>query len=123
NLLFQTLDEFLPRDGRNAGNVLNRFLRIELGALTARTIENVDEMGFEIEQAQFEHGEHADRTCADDDHVGFNGRARIGGAGSHLVHFTVSLRGSTETAILICKKKWRGNGAYAAGGFRSRTCL
>ena len=37
------------------------------GALPARPVANVDEMAFEIEQAQLEHGEQADGTRADDE--------------------------------------------------------
>ena len=51
-------------------NVVDRLFRIELGALAAGPVENVDQVAFHVEQAELEHGEQADRPCADDQHVG-----------------------------------------------------
>ena len=53
----------------NAGNVVDRLLRIKLGALAADLVEDVDEVRLHVEQAQLEHGEQADRARADDEHV------------------------------------------------------
>ena len=52
-----------------AGNVVDRLFRIELGALPARAVENVDQMAFEVEQAELEHGEQPARARADDDDI------------------------------------------------------
>ena len=70
NLLHQLLDQVLAGDDRIAGDVVDRLLRIELGALAARPVENVDQGAADIEQAELEDGEQADRPGADDDHVG-----------------------------------------------------
>ena len=62
-------------DHREAGNVVDRLFRIELGALAARPVENVDQMALQVEQAELEHGEQADRPRADDDDVRLDGRS------------------------------------------------
>ena len=54
-------------------NVVDRLLRIELGALAADLVEDVDEMRLHVEQAELEHREQADRARADDEHVGLDG--------------------------------------------------
>jgi hypothetical protein len=56
DLLHQLVDELLPRDDRPAGNVVDGLFRIEFGALAARTVENVDQVALEVEEAQFEDG-------------------------------------------------------------------
>ena len=66
DLLHQIVDQLLPGDDREAGNVVDRLLRIEFGALAAGARQNVDEMAPDVEQAEFEHGEQADRAGADD---------------------------------------------------------
>ena len=45
---------------RPAGNVVDRLLRIKLGALAARPVENVDQVAFEVEQPELEDGEQPD---------------------------------------------------------------
>ena len=70
DLLHQIVDELLPVDHREARNVVDRLLGIELGALAARFRQNVDQMRLDVEQAEFEHGEQADRPGADDRDVG-----------------------------------------------------
>ena len=72
DLLQQIVGQALPGDDREPGNVVDRLLRIELGALAAGARQNVDEMRADVEQAQFEHGEQAGRAGADDDDVGFD---------------------------------------------------
>src|SRR5687768_17858660 len=51
--------EALAGDEGNAGNVVDRLLGIELGALPADLVEDVDQMHLHVEQAQFEHGEQS----------------------------------------------------------------
>ena len=66
-------DQLLAGDDGQAGNVVDRLFRIKLGALAARPVQDVDQMAFEIEQTQFEHGEQADGAGADDGDIGFDG--------------------------------------------------
>ena len=72
NLLLQIVDQLLAGDDGKAGNVVDRLLRIKLGALAADLRQNVDDMRLHVEQAEFEHGEQADRPGADDGDVGEN---------------------------------------------------
>src|SRR6266568_9582639 len=65
----QGLDQAVPGAEGNARNVVDRLLGIKLGALAADLVEDVDEMAFDVEQAQLEHAKQADRACADDKHV------------------------------------------------------
>ena len=73
DLLMQRVDQTLGAGVGNAGNVVDRLLRIKLGALAADLVENVDEVRFHVEQAELEHREQADRAGADDDNVGLDG--------------------------------------------------
>ncbi len=52
DLFHQPVGQFLAGDDGQAGNVVDRLFRIKLGALTAGPVEDVDQMGFEIQQAQ-----------------------------------------------------------------------
>ena len=84
DLLVQRVDQPLAGDDRIAGDVVDRLFWIELGALPADLRQDVDEMGLDVEQPEFEHGEHADRAGADDHGVSLNG----------LVHASTLLGGS-----------------------------
>ena len=77
DLLRQRVDQPLAGDDRIAGNVVDRLLRIELGALAADLRQNVDEMGLDVEQPELKNGEQADRAGADDDGVRLNDLAHV----------------------------------------------
>ena len=62
DLLQQRVDQALRAGEGNAGNVVDRLLRIKLGALPADLVENVDEVRLHVEQAQLEHRKQADRA-------------------------------------------------------------
>ena len=71
HLLDQLVDQPLRRDHRPAGNVVDRLLRIELGALPARPVEDVDQVALQVEQAKLEHGEQPAWAGANDDDIRF----------------------------------------------------
>ncbi len=62
DLLHQRVDQPLRRHLRQRRNVVDRLLRIELGALAADLVEDVDEMRLHVEQAELEHREQPDRA-------------------------------------------------------------
>jgi len=72
DLLHQSLGEPVAGDHRDAGNVVDRLLRIEFGALAADLVEDVDQVRLDVEQAELEHREQPDRPRADDDNVGLD---------------------------------------------------
>src|SRR4051812_20911263 len=51
---------------RQRRNVIDRLFRVELGALSARPVENVHDMTFDIEKPQFEDREQAAGTRTHD---------------------------------------------------------
>ena len=73
DLLHELIDQPLRRNLRDRRNVVDRLLGIELGALAADLVEDVDEVALDVEQAKLEHGEQPDRACADDQHVSLDG--------------------------------------------------
>src|SRR6185436_7420961 len=73
DLLHQGIGQAVAGDVGDAGNVVDRLLGIELGALAADLVEDVDEMRLDVEQAELEHGEEPHRPRADNENVGFNG--------------------------------------------------
>ena len=66
------VDKALAGDHRMAGDVVDRLFRIQLRTLAAGARQNVDEMAFDIEEAEFEDREQTGWTCADDDDVRFD---------------------------------------------------
>ena len=72
DLLQQSIDEAMRARIGNAGNVVDRFFRIELGALAADFVENVDEVTFHVEQAELKYREQADWPGADDKNIGLD---------------------------------------------------
>ena len=75
DLRHQLVHQLLAGDDRDAGNVVDRFFGIKLGALAAGAVEDIHQMAFQIEQPQLEHGEQANGARADDGDIGFNGGA------------------------------------------------
>lgn len=49
NMLHQIVREPLPGYHRKAGNVVNRVFGIKSGTLTARAVQNIDDLAFEVE--------------------------------------------------------------------------
>ena len=54
DLLEQPVGQLLAGADRDARNVVDRLLRVKLGALAARPVENVDQMAFSAWRAQAE---------------------------------------------------------------------
>ncbi len=72
DLLEQVVGQLLPGTYRHGGNVVNRFVGVEFDTLPARVSQGVDDVGLDLQQAELEHLEQADRARADDDGVRFN---------------------------------------------------
>ena len=72
DLLHQGFGQAVAGDVGDAGNVVDRLFRIKLGALAADLVEDVDQVRLDIEQAELEHREQADRPRADDQNVGLD---------------------------------------------------
>ena len=77
DLFEQRFRQALAGDEGNAGNVVDRFFRIELGALAADLVEDVDHMRLHVQEAQFEDGKQAARTRANNQHIGFDRFAHV----------------------------------------------
>ena len=65
-LLPKAVDQLGGIDSRIAGNVVDRFLGVEGGALPARLRQCVEYGAPHLQHAAFEHGEQPDRPGADD---------------------------------------------------------
>src|SRR3984893_16943515 len=72
DLVQQRVGEALAGDERDARNVVDRFLWIELGALAADLVENIDQMRLHSEQSQSENGKQPTGPCANNQHIGFD---------------------------------------------------
>ena len=68
-LLLQLLDQVGGIDRGIAGDVVDRLLGIQRGALPAGGLQRVDDVALHFQHAAFEHREQADRARADDRHV------------------------------------------------------
>jgi hypothetical protein len=77
DLFHQRFGQALTGDVGDARNVVDRLFRIELGALAADLVENVDKVRFHIEQTQFENGKQPTRARANNQHIGFDRFAHI----------------------------------------------
>jgi hypothetical protein len=69
-LLEKVVDEFARKYRWETWNVVDGLLWIDLGALTARNWEVVDEVTLPFEEARFEDGEQSARTSTDNDNIG-----------------------------------------------------
>ena len=69
DLLQQIVGQALAGDDGEAGNVIDRLFRIQLGALAAGLGQYVDEMRLDVEQAQLKHRKQADWPRADNDNI------------------------------------------------------
>ena len=98
DLLHQFVGQFLASDDRKAGNVVNGFLGIKLRTLTARAVEDVHELAFEVEKAQLEHSEQRHRPRAHYRHIGLD---------RHISHFSGVLM--EKQRCLICRKVYANN--------------
>ena len=70
DLLEQPVGQLLAGADRDARNVIDRLLRIKLGALPAGPVENVHDLGFQLGKAELEDGEQAHRARANNNYVG-----------------------------------------------------
>ena len=77
DLLQQPVGELLPGDDRQPGNVVDRLFGIELGALAARLVEDVDDVRLDVDEPQLEHGKQADGAGADDHGIGLDRAAGL----------------------------------------------
>jgi hypothetical protein len=71
-LLHQVIDEFLAAAHRDARNVVDRLVGVQLGTLAADDPHRVDDMRFYTQQTQFEDLEQAHGSGADNDDVCFD---------------------------------------------------
>ena len=78
DLQHEVVDQPLCGHHREAGNVVDRLLRIEFGALAADLGQNVDQMRLDVEQSELEDREQPRRPGADDRDVGGNSLAHFG---------------------------------------------
>ncbi len=70
DLLHQAIDELLGATDRKRRDVVNRFFRVQLGALPAGVLQGVHHMGGDPEQPQLEHLKQTTGAGPDDDHFG-----------------------------------------------------
>jgi hypothetical protein len=83
DLLEQVVGEFLAGAHGHGRDVVDRLVGVQLDALAAGVAQRVDDVGLDLEQAEFEHLEQADRAGADDDGVGFDGAIMTAGGVGH----------------------------------------
>ena len=71
----QPIGQPLAGDDGQAGDIVDRLFRVELGALAADLVEDVDHMRLDVDEAEFEHREQTDRPGADDQGIGLDRRS------------------------------------------------
>ena len=89
DLLHQVVGQFLAGAGRNRRNVVDRLVGVQLNRLAARVGQRIDDVRLDLQQAEFKHLKQADRACAHDDGIGFDGAVVLG---CGVDHFLVQLR-------------------------------
>ena len=70
DLFEQPIGEPLPGDNGQPRDIVDRLFRVELGALAANLVEDVDHVRLDVDEAEFEHREQTDRPGADDQGIG-----------------------------------------------------
>ncbi len=71
-LVQQALRELGARDNRQGRNLIDLLFRIKLGSLPAGTVENIDDMALDIQQAKFKNRKQTARARANDHRIGGN---------------------------------------------------
>ena len=77
-LLEQARRQLLTRTHGNRGNIVNRFVGIQLNGLTTCLHQRVDYVRPDLQQAQFKHLKQADGTRTNNDGIGFDGATGVG---------------------------------------------
>lgn len=72
DLLHQPVHQLLCTAHRNGRDVVNGFIRVELGALAAGLGQGIHHVGMDVQQSQFKNLEQAGGAGADDDYVGLD---------------------------------------------------
>ncbi len=72
DLLHQGVDQFFSAADRYAGDVVDRLVRVELGALATGDTHRVEDVRLDAQQAEFENLEDSYRTCADYEGIRFD---------------------------------------------------
>ena len=70
DLFHQPVGQFLSGTNRQRRNVIDRLFRIQLSALAAGLVQNIDKVTAQVQKSQFEHRKQAARAGTDDDDVG-----------------------------------------------------
>src|SRR4029078_8641591 len=73
DLLHQGVSQAVSGDERNTRDIVDGLFRVKLGALPADFVENIDEVGLDIEQTELEHGEQTHWPPSDDQNIGLDG--------------------------------------------------
>src|SRR5215213_4287825 len=107
DLLHQSVGQALAGDEWNTRNVVDRLFRIELGALPAYLVEDIDKMRLDIQQAQFEHGKQSAWTGPNDQHIGFDWFG-------HIASFRLNLGR---------RRLWLGLSSQRSGARKAIICL
>ncbi|MNL13696.1 hypothetical protein D3C87_1346110 [compost metagenome] len=131
-LLHEPVYEVLRQAAWHGRNVVDRLLRVQLGALAAGPVEHVDQLAFEPQHAGLERGEQANRPGADDQHIGLRGflggeRGGRGGRGRHDrgrcaagARWRAAHGGAEQGPIIPCVP-WE-SGHATVGGRAKRPC-
>jgi hypothetical protein len=70
DLIEQTVGQLLAGANGEAWNVVDGLLGVELGALAARPVENIDHMRFQLGEAKLKNGKEADRPRTNNNDIG-----------------------------------------------------
>jgi hypothetical protein len=73
-LRHQPLDQFARGARRNGGDVVNRLVGIQFGALATDLVERIHDLARQAEHARLESREEARGTGADNQHIGADRR-------------------------------------------------
>ena len=66
-LIQEAIDQFLSPADRQRGNIVDRLVRIQFGALTASLRQRIDDVRADSEKSEFENLKQSHGTSADDD--------------------------------------------------------
>jgi hypothetical protein len=71
----------------------------------SRLTQKVDQVAFEVQEAQLEHGEQADGARSDNGDIGFNwpavGGRGLDGRGSHVIQHLTSCIGWENVVLIV----------------------
>ena len=115
DLLLQFVDQLTTGAQRNGWDVVNRFVAIQLNALTAHMGQGIDDVATDVLQTELKGLEQTDGACTHNDGIGLNrhGAYRLSSASLPVLSFQSSASGRGALRLVMLGQPMCDNSALS----------